>query len=222
MERLQQILVKAGYDIGKTGLDKDGVDGDFGNKSRAALTKYLIQRYKMHGYLLPSNKAGNGLTWLRMNDEFTDKFSDFVAAWNNNEVVSATVATTKAGKYYVYNPVTVGGITGTGVQKEGQTLASHKFHSIGKSKWGSSAGWFEQIKPIYVYRDGNKNNKLDKNVIQFAPTWYGFFFHAMGKGFSIWNWSAGCMGCPRLEWEKYIDPWFNDGDIIDQTIIEVY
>lgn len=36
----QLALVKLGYSLGKTGPNKDGVDGDWGGKSRAALTKF--------------------------------------------------------------------------------------------------------------------------------------------------------------------------------------
>lgn len=216
MKELQQYLINSGFPVGKA-----GADGIIGNDTKKALKAYLIMRYKVLGHRLPNNVRNNGITWLRMDSIFTDRFTDFACIWSHGEIVSVVRATTKAGKYYVSNPVTAGGITGTGVQKEGQTLGSHKYHKTGKSKWGSKAGWFEQIKPIQVYRDGNKDNKLDKNIVTAAPTFFGFFFHAMGKGFSVWNWSAGCLGSPLVEWMAYVDPYFEDGDIIDQTIIEI-
>ena len=217
-KRIQQILVDNGFDIGKSGENKNGVDGLPGRKTFWALTQYLRKRYKDLGHRLPNS---NGLTWLRMDGVFTDKFSDFVCVWYRGSVVQLAVATTKPGKYWVSNPLTVGGITGTGCQKEGQTKDSHKYESTGKSKWGSKAGYFIQVKSVIVYRDGNKDNKLDKNITQVAPTSFGFFFHAMGRGFSIWNWSAGCMGTPLEEWLVKINPYFSDGDVIDQTIIEI-
>ncbi|MFT6442507.1 MAG: hypothetical protein ACJASM_002053, partial [Salibacteraceae bacterium] len=134
--------------------------------------------------------------------------------------VSIIPWTTKPGKYWVGNPVTAGGITGTGCVKEGQTIDSHVFVKEGKRKWGL-VGYFKQILPLLIYRDGNKDHKLDKNVIQVAPKWYGFFIHAMGRGFSIWNWSAGCRGCAKDIWRKNVAPYFTNGQVISPIILEI-
>ena len=156
-----------------------------------------------------------------MSDAFTDKFSDYCAVVSKGEVVQILNATTKPGRYWVYNPVTAGGIKGTGCRKEGQVLGSHRYESTGKRKWGSKAGYFIQIATLPVYRDANKDLILDKDIIQKAPSWFGFFCHAMGSGFSIWNWSAGCLGAPLAQWMERIDPYFNDGDVINDTIFSV-
>jgi len=216
MKALQQLLVDNDFDLGEWGPKKDGVDGQFGSRSKRKLTSYIKLLCVEQGHIF----FQKNLYWFRMSGEFTDKFTDYCAVVKGGEVVEVVNATTKAGRYYVYNPVTAGGITGTGVRVEGQTISSHRFHSTGKKKWGSNAGYFEQISVLPVYRDGNKDHKLDKNIIQKAPSYFGFFLHAMGKGFSIWNWSAGCMGAPLEQWLK-ICKWFNDGDVINDTIFEV-
>ena len=215
MKRLQQLLVDNGYNIGSSGPNKDGVDGVPGKLTRRAATMFIRKRFiELHYTWFDDNVVA-----FRMSDNFTDKFSEFGFVFNEGECVSILPWTTKPGKYWISNPVTVGGITGTGCMVEGQWLDSHKYHKSPKSKWGK-AGYFSQNSTIKVYRDGNKDNKLDKNVVQKAPTWYGFFLHAMGKGFSIWNWSAGCNGAPLKEWQAKVDPFFKDGQVINYTILE--
>ena len=215
MERLQRVLVNEGFDLGNSGILKDGVDNNFGPISKARLTSYIKKQCVKNKYIF----FQKNLYWFRMSDDFTDKFTDFVAVTQGGNVVEVFKATTKPGMYWVKNPVTAGGITGTGCRVEGQTIGSHKFIAKGKRKWGY-AGYFAQVANVLVYRDGNKDNKLDKNITQVAPKWFGFFLHAMGKGFSIWNWSAGCMGTSLNDW-GVICEWFEDGTVISDTIFEV-
>jgi len=218
MERIQQILVDKGYFIGTSGINKDGVDGKPGKLTLGALTNYIKDLCKENNYIF----FQKNLYWFRTSDVFTDKFSDFVVVVVAGQAVEVANATTKPGKYYVYNPVTAGGITGTGCRVAGQTFSSHRFIAKGKSKWGGEkVGYFQQISNLLIYRDGNKDDKLDKKITQVAPTKFGFFLHAMGRGFSIWNWSAGCMGTPLDQWLKKIVPYFSDNDVINDTIFEV-
>jgi hypothetical protein len=216
MKRLQEILVRAGYSVGNSGPNKDGIDGIPGKKTRDAATKYIVNMCKQHGYKF----FKDNIYALRVSDDFTDKFTDFALVFKGGVCVACIPWTTKPGKYWISNPVTVGGITGTGCMVEGQWMDSHRYEATPKKKWGN-AGYFIQHSPILVYRDGNKNNRLDKNITQHAPTWYGFFLHAMGRGFKIWNWSAGCNGCSLNDWKQNIDPYFKDGDIINYTIFDV-
>lgn len=213
VSRFQSLLISKGYDLGKW-----GADGDFGRISKAAALKYINHLCKnTYGYQFVDNSP----YWFRLSNDFTDQFTDFVVVVRDGEVVSGTAATTKAGNYGVYNPLTVGGITGVGVIVAGQYLNSHAYRAKGKRKWGSDAGYFEQIRAIKVHRDGNKDLNLDKNIIQYAPNWYGFFFHAMGSGRRVWNWSLGCLGTPYSEWRRNIDPYFMDGQIVSCTVFEV-
>lgn len=214
MKRFQKILVDAGYDLGAYGPNKDGIDGAPGDKTFKAATAYAKKLYKARKFKWHKKD----LIWLRMSDDFTDKFSDYCLTICWGKVVRISNATTKPGKYWVTNPVRVGGITGTGIQLEGQIIGSHKYHAKPKSKWGD-AGWIEQIKNIFIARDGNKDNILDREIITVAPRWYGFFMHAMGRGNRIWNWSAGCLGLPLAQWQVNVDPYFEDGDIINDNII---
>jgi len=215
MKIFQKILVDNGYDLGSYGPNKDGVDGAPGDKTYKAATAYAKKLYKARKFKWHQKD----LIWLRMSDEFTDKFSDYCLTVCWGKVVRISNATTKPGDYWITNPVTVGGITGAGIQLEGQIIGSHKYIK-GKNKW-KGFGYFRQIKNIFVARDGNKDNILDREIITVAPKWYGFFMHAMGRGNRIWNWSAGCLGLPLAQWKVNVDPYFEDGDIINDNIISI-
>ena len=41
---LQRLLDNCGFDLGKTGTNKDGVDGEFGAKTEDAVKKYQVRR----------------------------------------------------------------------------------------------------------------------------------------------------------------------------------
>lgn len=214
MKRFQQLLVDAGYDIGSSPGYPTGVDGAPGKLTKIAALKYAKAKTKELGL----KWFDKNLIEIRMSGVFTDKFSDICLPISGGKVMHVLPWTTKPGKYWINNPVTVGGITGTGIVQAGQVIDSHQFVS-GSNKWGKR-GFFKQIKSIFIHRDGNKDNILDKNIVQVAPKWYGFFIHPMGRGFSIWNWSAGCRGNARRLWAAFIAPYFNDGDVISPIIIE--
>lgn len=213
--RWQQYLVNRGYDIGTSGVNKNGVDGNIGRLTLTATTNLIISDCAKNGFTF----FRKNLYWFRADGIFDDKFSDFCATVVAGQCVAVSSATTMPGKYYVNNPVTVGGITGTGCRVAGQTIDSHVYVK-GKNKW-SGKGFFKQIKDLLIYRDGNKDNKLDKNIVTKAPSWFGFFLHAMGSGFSVWNWSAGCLGTPLSEWLINIDPYFENGDKVSDTIFDM-
>jgi len=205
MKAIQQYLNQKGCQLKE--------DGIIGRQTKQAATTWLINLCRQLGYQWNERH----IVGLRMGNEFTDKFSDFAFIVSGWRVVEIIEWTTKAGKYYVNNPLTVGGITGTGVIKEGQYIMSYQFVTAA-NKYKSP--YFNQIREIAVYRDGNKDNKVDKNIVQKAPSWYAFLLHAMGTGFSIWNWSAGCQGTPLATWKLQVCPYFKDGDIIDYTLLD--
>jgi hypothetical protein len=216
VKKLQTILVEQGYDLGAYGINKDGIDGSAGKLTRDAAFHWAKKTTEALGL----RHCHNNMVELRMSGEFTDRFSDLNLIISTNKCVAIIPWTTKAGRYWVNNPLTVGGITGTGVVKEGQMLDSYIFHDSGKRKWGNR-GYFKQVKPINVYRDGNKDNTLDKDVVKVAPSWYGFQIHPMGKGYRIWNWSSGCRGCSKALWEQYILRYFKNGQVISPIILEI-
>ena len=110
----------------------------------------------------------------------------------------------------LYNPTTVEGITGTAWIKTGQYRASWMF--IDAYDDFSKYPFFRQVKPIDYYRDGNKDNVLDK-INEQDDKIFGTHWHKMSnvgdlrkvEDFEVNNWSLGCMGAPVSEWNKVIE-----------------
>lgn len=168
--------------------------------------------------------------WERTSYNATNVFDDWLHIayldHEGKERVIRIAATTKPGvKGSLDSPVTVQGITGTAIIKEGQYLSTWKFKDTFKEF--SKYPYFRQIKGIDYWRDGNKNRLIDKINFQ-AQKIFGTHWHKMsnvgtyGSGL-VNNWSLGCMGCPEPVW-KTILPIVRDsvklyGDVFSGTII---
>jgi hypothetical protein len=126
---------------------------------------------------------------------------------------------TTPGDYIIFNPLTVGGITGSAVACEQQVIASHKFVTAPdwKHLW-LNAPYFYQAGAIEIYRDGNKDRKLDKTVK--TKGWYGINFHRGGIGHAVDTWSAGCLVVPDARWFEAIKI-FQNNQLINFTLIEL-
>ena len=134
----------------------------------------------------------------------------------NGEVAEVFPCSTTAGKHYIQNPITYGGVTGTAIAAAQYVRGSHQFKT--SSNWKSlwlGMPYFQQIKSIQIFRDGNKDAVLDEKVIQKGL--FGINFHQAGLGNLIDNWSAGCQVVPKAYWLKVITH-FKDGDIIDFSL----
>lgn len=189
-------------------------DGVIGTQTLTALDTYIKGQMTLRHYVMPMN----GLVWLRTDMVFSNKFDDFVVCYKNYRIVYVAPASTTAGDFYVYNPLSVGGITGTAVAVAQQVTKSHKF--VTSSSWKSlwlGAPYFQQIEPITIYRDGNKDNKVDGFTRQFGL--YGINFHRAGIGNLVNKWSAGCQTVPDAHWFEIIKR-FNAGQVIDFTLID--
>jgi len=170
-------------------------DGVIGSQTLTALDKYIKDEIKARKYKMPVD----GLVWLRTDMVFSNKFDDFVV-------------------FYVYNPLTVGGVTGTAVAVAQQVTNSHRF--VTGANWKNlwlGAPYFQQILPITIQRDGNKNNLVDGVTKQFGL--YGINFHRAGVGNFVNKWSAGCQTVPDAHWFEIIKR-FNLGQVIDFTLLD--
>jgi len=196
MKQIQQYLNRFGCNL--------VVDGIIGNKTKAELKKYVFNQTK-------------GITWVRCDKKLTNTFDDFGVLWVNGEIVEVFPCSTTAGKHYIQNPITYGGVTGTAIAAAQYVLGSHQFKT--SSNWKSlwlGMPYFQQIKPIQIFRDGNKDANLDEKVIQKGL--FGINFHQAGLGNFIDNWSAGCQVVPKAYWLKVITH-FKNGEIIDFSLI---
>ena len=207
MRKLQELLNANGASL--------TVDGIIGPRSLAALHTYVQSNLTRRKWRMPTD----GLVWIRTDKNLTNTFDDFVAVYKGGNCVMALPCSTTAGHYSIFKPVTYGGITGTGIVMEQQVIGSHQF--ITARDWRFlwlNAPYFMQVLPIDVYRDGNKDFKLDKVNRQFLLG--GFNFHRGGVAAFINGWSAGCLIAQDRFWFE-VCKLFTHGQRIDLTLFEV-
>ncbi len=207
MKNFQTILKEKGYYKGE-------VDGIIGPMSLAATQQYVLDEIAKRKWVKP----GTEFVWIRTDQTFDNKFADVVVRFNQGKADMVLPCSTTAGDFYVFNPLTVGGITGVAVAAEQQIIESHKF--VTSSSWKSlwlGAPYFQQVRPITIYRDGNKNKNLDKSITQFGL--YGINFHRAGIGSLVDRWSAGCQVVPDKQWFEAIKI-FTNGQSTNFTLFE--
>lgn len=189
-------------------------DGVIGPQTLTVLDSYIKSEIRKRKYVMPVD----GLVWLRTDMVFSNKFDDFVVCYKAGRIVYVAPASTTAGDFYVYNPLTVGGVTGTAVAVAQQVINSHRF--VTGANWKNlwlGAPYFQQVLPITIQRDGNKNNLVDGVTRQFGL--YGINFHRAGIGNFVNKWSAGCQTVPDAHWFEIIKR-FNPGQVIDFTLLD--
>ena len=207
MKRLQELLNARGASL--------TTDGIFGPRSLAALSAYINEQIQRRGWVKPID----GLVWMRTDQSLTNTFDDFVAVYKGGFVVAAAPASTTAGDHYIYNPITYGGITGTAVALEQQVLQSHRF--VTANNWRGlwlNAPYFQQVKDIGIFRDGNRDRRIDKQITRYGN--FGINLHRGGIGNVVNNWSAGCCVVPDNHWFNIVKL-FAAGQTIDFTLIEM-
>lgn len=205
MKHIQTFLNKHGYNL--------LVDGDIGPKTKDAAHNFVLKQCLSLGYTVPTK----GLLWVRTDEKLTNTFDDFVCLYVGGKLVDICPATTTAGHFYVFNPLTVGGITGTAITVRQQVKQSHRF--VTSSNWKSlwlGAPYFKQEKPLKIYRDGDKDQDIDTEVTTTGI--YGINLHQMGLGSIIDRWSAGCNGTAKSLWVE-VQKHFTNGELIDYTLL---
>lgn len=208
MKNLQTILKDKGYYSGN-------VDGIVGPLTLNATKQFITDLISIRKWQQPQTE----FVWLRLTQDFDNKFSDVCVRFNRTVADMILPCSTKAGNFYVYNPITSGGITGTAVATEQQVLNSHKFITSGT--WSSlwlGAPYFYQSGVIEIYRDGNKNITIDKNIK--TKGLFGINFHRGGVGSIVDNWSAGCLVVPDSRWFEAIKI-FKANQLTNFTLIEI-
>ena len=208
MKQFQQILKDRGYYTGN-------IDGIVGPLTLAATKQWIDAEMDQRGWVKPVTD----LVWIRTDQTYDNKFADYVVRFNNRIADMIMTCSTTPGNYIVFNPLTVGGITGSAVACEQQVIGSHKFVTAPdwKHLW-LNAPYFFQAGAIEIWRDGNKDRKIDKNVK--TKGWYGINFHRGGIGHAVDTWSAGCLVVPDKIWYQAIKV-FKPNQLINFTLIEL-
>lgn len=208
MKGFQQILKDRGYYQGN-------IDGIVGPLTLGGAKQWIDAEMDSRGWVKPVTD----LVWIRTDQSFDNKFADYVVRFNNRVADMIISCSTTPGDYIVFNPLTVGGITGSAVACEQQVIGSHKFVTAPdwKHLW-LNAPYFFQAGAIEIWRDGNKDRKLDKKIK--TKGWYGINFHRGGIGHAVDTWSAGCLVVPDRIWYQAIKI-FKPNQLINFTLIEL-
>lgn len=208
MKGFQQILKDRGYYQGN-------IDGIVGPLTLGGAKQWIDAEMDSRGWVKPVTD----LVWIRTDQSFDNKFADYVVRFNNRVADMIISCSTTPGDYIVFNPLTVGGITGSAVACEQQVIGSHKFVTAPdwKHLW-LNAPYFFQAGAIEIWRDGNKDRKLDKKIK--TKGWYGINFHRGGIGHAVDTWSAGCLVVPDKIWYQVIKI-FKPNQLINFTLIEL-
>lgn len=208
MIKLQQILNDRGFDLKP--------DGIIGPKTILALDTFIKSRFKHLQYPAPTKL----LVGLRTDETLSNTFDDFMALIVNGRVIDVWECSTTAGKYWIQNPVTVGGVTGTAVLQVGYYPKMWKF--VTAPNWANlwlKAPYFQQVSPCKVYRDGDKNAALDKRVTQTGL--FGINGHRAGAGSFVDRWSAGCQVTPDAKWFRVVRC-FQLGEVVDYCLLNFF
>lgn len=158
------------------------------------------------------------LLFVRMSDDYTNKLTDYCFYFDEKKYLLACMkCTTKAGHYWIMNPITYGGITGTAVLKEELYKNTHKV--VNTYRFGFLDKELIQIKPVYIYRDGNKDDKINRDKLQYG--YYGINVHTSGLTTIIDRWSAGCLTIYKPEWDWFKTRYLNINDLFSIELIHI-
>jgi hypothetical protein len=208
VRNFQQILKDRGYYTG-------AIDGIVGPLTLGGAKAWIDAEMTKRGWVKPVND----LVWIRTDQTFDNRFSDFVVRFNNRIADMVMPCSTTPGDFIIFNPLTVGGITGSAIACEQQVIGSHRFVTSGS--WSSlwlGAPYFFQQGAIDIWRDNTRDRKLDKTVK--TRGWYGINFHRGGLGSLVDQWSAGCLVVPDARWYEAIKI-FQNNQLINFTLIEL-
>jgi hypothetical protein len=174
-----------------------------------------INENRIKSYIIASTRSTQTdtdkyLLFVRMSEKFDNSLSDFCFYYDvKNDLLLCMKCSTKAGLYYVYNPITFGGITGTGVLKEGFYKDSHTV--IGTYRFGIYDYELLQTQSVNFYRDGNKDDKIDRGKIYSGIV--GIDVHTAGFRNIVDNWSSACLVIYRPEWLWFKDRYLKLGTV---------
>lgn len=149
------------------------------------------------------------IIFVRTNDQFTDFFTDksYIAYRENGiEKVLEQPCSTKAGLYYVNNPITYQKVTGVAVIIPGQYQGVYEL--IDDYTTWLKYPFFKQIAPMSYWRDFDKDTTLDKVQPQINKM-FGTHYHRGSNigatGRHNYNWSAGCIIQEEPYFKKVIE-----------------
>ena len=104
MKNLQKLLKDRGYYSG-------AIDGIVGPLTLTGTKQWIDAEMNIRGWVKPVTD----LVWIRTDQIFDNKFADYCIRFNNRIADMILPCSTTPGDYIIFNPLTVGGITGSAV-----------------------------------------------------------------------------------------------------------
>ena len=232
VRKLQKLLKQHGYslsvdgDFGPTthkvvikfqqdkGLLSDGI---VGNKTWSALLQVpkkwepeeplppILKQAKDLGYEIWNEPYRLWLFGIRSKETQSNKFDDTLGCYYYTEeggwVCYFWPGTTDPGTYWLENPMRV---EGTAILVEGQYLDTWKLDLHA----GKYEALCQRAGKVKVYRDGDKDQILDREPEKVAQGYFGINIHRSslrGESQQVDRWSAGCQVFKRLaDFEKML------------------
>lgn len=155
------------------------------------------------------------IIWVRMSDHVSNMMDD--KCYINYKALEVEYcilvdANTKPALYgALYNPVTVGGITGTACIIPQQVLEAHKYIN---NLWNDTYNpwnqpYFLQVKPLQIWRDNDKDDVIDHMQEESGTPSDGLCIHIQEEPLSTPGkkpWSLGCIGLHKQDFRYTLDP----------------
>lgn len=163
-------------------------------KSAKDMAKSICNLFTQKGYSFFSEGAYNlNIIGIRGQNTEPNKFDDMLIVLYKDEhddwQFFKTAVTTDPGRYWLLNPMRV---DGTAILAEGQ----HKGAWILGLHKGKYKALVQRTNEVTVYRDRNKDNKLDYDQCSMQRGYFGINIHRASQ-FNIVSevdkWSAGCQ-----------------------------
>lgn len=195
--------------------EKLATDGIFGKHTQAAFSRaksLVLQEVQKY------SQDFKGFVAFRTLQTFNNQTTDYLLYVSQNKVDFDALmpCSTRAGDFWVFNPVTYGGVTGVAVLAEG--FYPRAWQASCQARFGFKSVEFLQIKPVTVWRDRNRNRQIDKTNPQTGL--FGINIHTAGWGNVVDRWSAGCIVVPKAYWDTFTAKYIQIGELYDLLLLE--
>ena len=155
------------------------------------LAQKMEQLFKSKGYVWYTEPYKLNIVAVRNSSRVPNTFDDYLylvyKVNTNTWEIKQWVITTDPGSRSLKTPRTS---KGTAILVEGQYVNTHKvdLHQ------GNYKALCQRLGPVKVYRDANRDNKLDLNPKTIVSGNFGINIHKAGwDSTTVEDWSAGCM-----------------------------
>ncbi|GAB4129576.1 MAG: hypothetical protein Fur0027_14530 [Raineya sp.] len=195
-------------------LKEDGVFGVKTSEAAGRAKNAIIKKITAH------TRNFRGFVAFRVKQAFDNQTTDFllyVDDVNDAKFDALMPCSTRAGDFWVFNPVSYGGITGVAVLAEG--YYPRAWRATWQTRFGFKSVELLQVQPVKIWRDGNKDRRIDKTQSQIG--YFGINIHTAGWGNIIDRWSAGCIVVSKKQWDSFVEKKIKIGELYDMLLIEV-